>query len=478
MSRDHSDYRARSRSRSRGRDNRRDEVCNDAFPCPYHFTQTSRSSYEEKLVRDSRAIGSDNDKDLAAELGYSAPAWEKSSSHQNSSEAWGVAPARSIPPPPPASSTIPPPPPSQSPDQEAEDWGYTAKPYVPSVSAIGMPVLSKPMMVPPPPPPAPASSSQPAHVVLENVPADLNMMSLLSEHFKQFGEVVSIQCLPNQSRAFVDFKTQEIADAAAGQPVLGVPSIHTQSFSGPARLSALNRPALRPALAANPRYTPPYPTGLTKNLVLESEAAQRAREKREQQAEIEKRRKEFKTACTAQVQALLPKVLDKSLPEEVRMKYQKMLESVKAKISEIQREDDEKKKKATEAMNKILAMRYKAYEKQAREDSSIKQQQLTLDLRSRCVRISGLPEELTESVVLVEYLRAMGMKDLDEVIWVDDRTSAVLRFKSHAAAESLIKHELAFKAEWVTNEAAQSLANFNPVERVEIEEEDETTPVE
>ena len=150
-----------------------------------------------------------------------------------------------------------------------------------------------------------------------------------------------------------------------------------------------------------------------------------------------------------------------------------MLESVKAKISELQKEEGERKKREAEVMQKALQLRYKAYEKQARLDSSKRQQELTLDLRSRCVKISDLPEELSQSIVLVEYLRAMGMKELTDVIWLDQRTSAVLRFANHAAADMLIKHELAFKAEWVTNEDAQNLSNYNQVEKVEITPLDE-----
>lgn len=455
MSRDYSETRDRSRSRSpRGRDYRNQEVRIHDMLHRSLVPQTSHQTYEERQVRDS---------DLAAEFGYSAPSWEKSgnsSSHHSStppSSSWG------------GSVSIPAPP------NEAEQWGYAAKPYVPPAMPMSMPLLSNPMVQPPPPPPMPAAPLQGAHVVIESVPMELNMMSLLYEHFKQFGDVVSIHCIQKHGKALIDFKSRQIADAAVAQPVLGVPSIKAVAYNGPARGpgSARNqgmRPALAPSMPTPPSSSVTAAAPLTKNLVFESEAARRAREKREKNSEIDKKRIDLLNTCTAHVQQIVAKLVDKSLPEETRAKYQKMLETVKGKISELQKEETERRKKESEAMNKALSLRYKAYEKQARIDSSIKQQQLTLDLRSRCVRISGLPEELAQSVVLVEYLRAMGMKDLDEVIWLDDRTAAVLRFKSHAAAECLIKHELAFTAEWVSNEAAQNLANFNPVEQVEIAE--------
>jgi hypothetical protein len=177
------------------------------------------------------------------------------------------------------------------------------------------------------------------------------------------------------------------------------------------------------------------------------------------------------------VKQIVAKLAYKTTKEDVKVKYQEMLESIKSKINDLQKIEGDRRRKEQEINQKALALRYKAYEKQARLDSSRKQQELTLDLRSRCVKISDLPEELSQSIVLVEYLRAMGLKDLNDVIWIDERAAGVLRFASHGAAEQLVKHELAFKAEWVSNEEAVSLANFNPVEKVEIlplDEEDET----
>ena len=310
-------------------------------------------------------------------------------------------------------------------------------------------------------------------MVLENIPGELNMMSLLYEHFKQFGEVVAIHCIPKYNKALVDFRTRDIAETAASQPVLGVPIIRVSVFQGPARGGPARQPPPRPIGTNGPSPSPqpstPAPTGLTKNLVLESEAAKRTRERREKQGEADRKRVELLETCTAHVKQIVAKLADKSLPEESRAQYTKMLDSVKAKISELQKVDNEKRRKEAEAYQKALTLRYKAYEKQARVDSSRRQQELTLDLRSRCVKISQLPEELAQSVVLVEYLRAMGMKDLDDVVWLGVlRDAAVLRFQSHGAADALVKHELAFKAEWVSNEEAASLANLNPVEQVEI----------
>ena len=302
-----------------------------------------------------------------------------------------------------------------------------------------------------------------AHLVLENVPADVNIMSLLYEHFKQFGEVISIHCIPRYNKALVDFKSRDVAEAASGEQVLGLPVIRVSVYNGPAR--GVGR-APAPSSSQQPKAA--APTGLTKNLVLESDAAKQARERRVKQTEADKKRVELLTAYTEHVKQIVAKLADKSLKDEIRAKYQEMLNSVKANISDLQKVETERRRKEQEVMQKALALRYKAYEKQARLDSNKRQQELTLDLRSRCVKISELPEELSQSIVLVEYLRAMGMKELDDVIWLDQRAAAVLRFSNHAASEQLIKHELAFKADWVSNEEANNLSLYNEVEKVEI----------
>jgi hypothetical protein len=411
------------------------------------------------------------EEDLAAQFGYTQNTWDSSRvAGMGSMSGWGALgvptgePQQVPPPPPPA--------PSQTTASEAEQWGYTAKPYIPPPIPITMPLLANPaaMHIPPPPQPMvpPMAALNGAHLVIENIPPDLNMMPLIYEHFKQFGEVVAVHCIQKHNKSLVDFRTREIAEVAASQPILGVPTIRASVFSGPARgPRGPGGMSQRPALMTSPGGTPAS-GGLTKNLVLESDAAKRAREKREQQAAMDKKRQEILQSYTEHVKMIVAKLADKSLPEETREKYANLLESVKAKISDLQKEESEKRRKEAEASQKAIALRYKAYEKQVRAESSRRQQELTLDLRSRCVKISDLPEELSQSIVLVEYLRAMEMKDLDEVIWLEDRRSAVLRFASHAAADSLVKHELAFKAEWVTNDAAQELANYNPVEKVEI----------
>ena len=351
-------------------------------------------------------------------------------------------------------------------------WGYNQKPFVPPSMPITMPLLANPVSQPPPPPP-PMSQPTGAHIVLENVPEALNMMSLLYEHFKQFGDVVSIHCIPKYNKALVDFKSREIADAAANEQVLGVPSIKANVFSGPARGVGRAPPPPMPPKAGGPSGGAVVAPGLTRNLVLESDAAKRLREKREKQAEVDKKRHELLTAYTEHIKQIVAKLADRTMKEEVRAKYTEMLDSIKGKINDLQKVEIERRKRESEATQKALAARYKAYGKQARVDSNKRQQELTLDLRSRCVRISDLPEELAQSIVLVEYLRAMGMKDLSDVIWLDNRTAAVLRFANHAAADQLIKHELAFKAESVPNEEAQNLANFNEVEQAEITPLDE-----
>ena len=421
-------------------------------------------SWSDKLKGSKGA--SNREEDLAAQFGYTQNSWEGSRvSGMGSMSGWGALGVPTGEP-----QNVPPPPPPAAPQNtasEAEQWGYTAKPYIPPPIPITMPLLANPAVMHIPPPPQSMGALNGAHLVIENIPPELNMMSLLYEHFKQFGEVVAVHCIQKHNKALVDFRSREIADLALSQPILGVPAIRAAVYSGPARGPRGPGPLpQRPAMLQSPNGQ--VAGGLTKNLVLESDAAKRTRERREQQAAMDKKRQEILQSYTEHVKMIVSKLADKSISEEAREKYTSLLESVKGKISELQRQESEKRRREAEASNKAIALRYKAYEKQVRAESSKRQQELTLDLRSRCVKISNLPEELSQSIVLVEYLRAMEMKDLDEVIWLDDRKSAVLRFASHAAAESLVKHELAFTAEWVTNDAAQELANYNPVEKVEI----------
>ena len=448
------DYSTRSRSRSRGRN---DSRAADDFGT---LTSSIESSNRKSSDIPEAALKSD-DAQLAEDLGYSTSGWNQSR----------VSPGLSISSisaskPEPQSSSQGYPPAASSKRNESDDWGYTPKPYVPQALPLNIPILANPVIQPPPPPPPHTAIPLGAHIVLENVPSDLNMMSLLMDHFKQYGEVQSVHCIPKFNKALVDFATRDLADRAAADSVLGIPTIRAHVYNGPAR--GVGRPSIPVPMPAKPTSTPATPNGPAKNLVLESDAARKARERREKQAEADKKRQELLMAYTEHVKQIVAKLADKSLKEELREKYQEMLSCVKAKISDLQKVEFERKKKEQEAMQKALAERYKAYEKQARIDSNVRQQQMTLDLRSRCVKISELPEELSQSVVLVEYLRAMGMKELDDVVWLSQRTAAVLRFANHAAAEQLVKHELAFRADWVANDEANNLAIFNEVEKVEI----------
>jgi hypothetical protein len=456
------DYQRRSRSRSRDRRQSDDRSHQGS---EYNRKERgelapSEPSWGDKF-KAQRTSSKPSEEQLADEFGYSTAGWD----HSATGVSMGLLSASAVT----EQDSIPPPPPKRASAEmsESNQWGYEQKPYVPSTLPLSIPLLSNPVAHVPPPPPLMQVSG--AHIVLENVPGDLNLMSLIYEHFKQFGEVVSVHCIQKYNKALIDFKSRDVAERAASEQVLGVPSIKASVFSGPAR--GIGRTA--PSTPLPGKATPPPAQGLTKNLVFESDAARKAREKREQQIEADKKRNELLTAYTEHVKQIVAKMADKTIKEEVRAKYQEMLDHVKGKINDIQKIENERRRKESEAMQKALAIRYKAYEKQARIDSNKRQQELTLDLRSRCVRISDLPEELAQSVVLVEYLRAMGMKELNDVIWLENRTSAVLRFGNHAAADQLVKHELAFKAEWVSNEEAAGLANFNQVEQVEITPLDE-----
>lgn len=449
------DYSTRSRSRSRTRGSSRLEKLGHETGEHTHVTENHRTNE----TSDSRSGHAMDDAQLAEDLGYSTSSRDIHRQGGLGSFS-GLSAPKSEQAHEPRRSNI------QEPAKrtDTDDWGYTPKPYIPQAIPINLPILANPVIHPPPPPPPPSAIPVGAHIVLENVPSDLNMMSLLYDHFKQFGEVQSIHCIPKHNKALVDYANRDLADRAVSEPVLGIPTIKSSVYNGPSR--GIGRQVIQPV--SQPKASTGAPTGLTKNLVFESEAARKAREKREKQAEADKKRQEILMAYTEHVKQIVAKLADKTLKEEVRAKYQEMLETVKSKISDLQKVETERRKKEQEAMQKALAIRYKAYEKQARIDSNKRQQELTLDLRSRCVRISELPEELSQSVVLVEYLRAMGMQELEDVIWLAQRTAAVLRFANHAAAESLVKHELAFKADWVPNDEANCLAMYNEVEKVEI----------
>jgi hypothetical protein len=460
------DYSTRSRSRSRDRGSTRNHSKTDFVDSQTYELGSTASTENAKL----KAATNADDAKLAEDLGYSTTGRDQ---HREAS--WfsmSSAPIKKAPSQPFAQTRSDEMPSARR--NESDDWGYTPKPYVPQAIPLNIPILANPVVHPPPPPPPISAIPMGAHIVIENIPADLNINSLLQDHFKQYGDVQSVHCIPKFNKALVDFSSRETADKAAVDPVLGIPTIRSSVYNGPAR--GFGRSPLPSPTQAKAPSAATTPAGPAKNLVLESETARKARERREMQLEADKKRQELLMAYTEHVKQIVAKLADKSLKEELRGKYQEMLSSVKAKIADIQKVETERKRKEQEAMQKALAVRYKAYEKQARLDSNRKQQEMTLDLRSRCVKISELPEELSQSVVLVEYLRAMGMKDLDDVIWLSQRTAAVLRFSNHTAAEQLVKHELAFKADWVANDEANNLSIYNEVEKVEIlplEEDDE-----
>lgn len=358
------DYDRRSRSRSRDRpgsrryDDRTERSSRDnTRVSPYITTSHVRSqdsyrrnetdmaesvSWSDKF-KANRSSTKAEENDLADEFGYSTAGWDQNKGGSIlSMNQWAGSTAAVTR----DSSTLTPPPPADPAVSESEKWGYSARAHVAPSMPISMPLLANPVAQAPPPPPPMAQPSG-AHIVLENVPADLNIMSLIYEHFKQFGEVVSVHSIPKHNKALIDFRSKEVADTAAAEQVLGVPSIKASVFVGPARGIGRVAPPPPPmgTATAVPTQGAVTAPSMTKNLVFESEAAKRAREKREQQVEMDKKRHELLTAYTEHIKQIVAKLADKTVKEEVRVKYQEMLEMVKSKISDLQKVEIERRKR-------------------------------------------------------------------------------------------------------------------------------------
>jgi hypothetical protein len=207
-------------------------------------------------------------------------------------------------------------------------------------------------------------------------------------------------------------------------------------------------------------------------LVLESEALRKVRERREAKDEIQNKKKAILVELTGQCKKMLEKISDKNSSDELKAKARAVLDRLKTQMSDLSKGIEEQERKQAEVMGKKLMERQKLLDMQSRQMSEQRQQEMTLDLRPKSVRLMELPEELSQSTVLAEYIRAMGLKDFTEVIWLENRQSAILKFANHGAAETLFKHELAFKAEWVSNDEADQLAATNEVEPLEAAEEE------
>ena len=447
--------RERSRSRSRGRD-----------PAPASEEQSADSAPWWQKFKPAKA----EDDDAAGQFGYGDNPWMQRAKPSNPWEAkqpeepkaFGLAPIQ----------------PSSGPDS-TDKWGYGSRPAVipafrPPPPPPGMPMSRPPGMfngmppqpmqqrqpglIPPPPPPErPPSSS----LLLENVPGDVNSLSKLFESFKPYGEIVTIHPNPAGLRAVIEFKERSSLDTvlALPQPPAGYAGVR---FS----LSSAPLPANRP------RRENPVAEPLKGNLVLESEALRKARERREAKDEILSKKKTILIELTSQCKKMLVKISDKNSSEEMKLKARAVLSKLKEQIAELSKGIEDQERKQAEVMQKRMYERQVLMEKQSRQMSEIRQQEMTLDLRPKSVRLMELPTELSQSTVLAEYIRAMGIKDFTEVIWLDIRESAILRFANHSAAETLFKHELAFKAEWVSNEEADLLATTNEVEPLESTDED------
>jgi hypothetical protein len=187
--------------------------------------------------------------------------------------------------------------------------------------------------------------------------------------------------------------------------------------------------------------------------VLESEGVRRAREKKEQEQKRLEEKKGVLNKITQEIQNILKKLNDKSTPDKTKEGYRKLLEHVKVKKEKIAKEIELEEMRVFEIQQRKYMEKMKQYEKQNRRYTAELQESLTLDLRPKFVRIDELPEELRNAAVLNEYIRAMGVKEAEAVAWLDEtHHAAILKFRSHAAAEVLFKHELAFKAEWVPND--------------------------
>ena len=175
---------------------------------------------------------------------------------------------------------------------------------------------------------------------------------------------------------------------------------------------------------------------------------------------------------TAQCKKMLEKIVDKNSSDEMRTKAREVLDRLKGQMAELSKGIDEQERKQAEVYNKKMMERQMILDKQIREMSEIRQLEMTLDLRPKSVKVNELPVELSQATVLAEYIRAMGLKEFTEVVWLSNRDSAIIRFANHAAAEVVFKHEVAFKPEWISNEEADHLAQTNEIETLEAADEE------
>lgn len=319
------------------------------------------------------------------------------------------------------------------------------------------------------------------HLVLENLPVDKNTMKALYDFYKEFGEISTIHCVPNVSMAYVGFRNSpaaySAASSAATRPPLGSISIKvTYHHGNPPRISKPAEPveqqpetypptevaAARPLSELGPAPGGIVDSGLVNggarpsgHMVMESEEAKKQREQREAQMVRSKERDRLLTQYTGTVKTLIEKMNSAGLKEESRDAYAKLLAQVKEKMTTLQQEIDAEKKKEQAAVTRVYAARMRAFERQKRDFAAKKQQAMTLDLRSRCVITSELPEELQQIDVLAEYLKEMDHKQLVDVVWVDNRKRVVLRFATHEAAEQLIASQPGFESAWISNKDVQ-----------------------
>ncbi len=313
------------------------------------------------------------------------------------------------------------------------------------------------------------------HLVIENLPVDQGTMRSLHEFYKEFGEISTIHCVPNQNMAYVGFRNAPSAFTAAStsatRPPLGNPAIKVSFHNGnPPRISKAEVEVMPVQEISSHPTTDEVPQIRGGNhLIMESEEAKKQRELRETQRQRSKERERLLSEYTGTVKSLIEKMTAPNIKEESRETYSKMLTLVKGKMSSLQQEVDAERKKEQAVVNRVYAARVRAFERQKREFAAKKQQEMTLDLRSRCVITSELPKELQQIDVLAEYLKEMGHKQLVDVVWVENRMKAVLRFETHEAAEQLISSQPGFESTWIGTREVQTLIDGGAeVERAEI----------
>jgi hypothetical protein len=345
--------------------------------------------------------------------------------------------------------------------QPEDKWGYPgARP--------GMNRPQLPSVMPPAPPSGPLTPVNQHHSILLNkVPSQLNNLNALFTTFSLYGDILSVapSFESDSQKALIEFKEKFAVDKILSSvKPMGWMDVE-MSYSN---LSAKKQPVSNQP----PQGQTNLPASEKGNLILESDEVRKRREKREQLLETIQKKRDTITTMTEQCKGLMTRItqLEKQKktvenPEELDKKiaaFKKLLSAYREKMTATTKEIESYMYKKEEKQARLEREKWRVYQREVMKYSEERQKELTLDLRPKNIRITGLPVELRNGAVIGEYLKVMEIKGLKRILWKrsdteSEREEGVLAFENHDFAEKLLSHELAFKAEWIENDSADSL---------------------